>query len=102
MTKEELRKQFETETGEPYMRPNFFANLAYVLWLESRLANDGKYSGEKVVELCRDELLKQMHPMMHVNEYPCQAVPQATILALPALMKSHLTAAPSKEGGANE
>lgn len=60
-------------------------------------AVEGKdLSGEKIVELCRDELLKHLHPMMHLNEYPSEAVPKATILSLPALMKSHLKPTPTE------
>ncbi len=39
-----------------------------------------------IIEQCRDELLKQCLPMVHVNRYPSEAVPKGTILSLPALM----------------
>jgi len=41
---------------------------------------------EEIIEACRDELLKQLHPMLHTNGYPSEAVPKGTILELPALM----------------
>ena len=40
----------------------------------------------RIVLDCRDQLLKQTHPMTHRNGYPSLAVPLATILELPALM----------------
>ena len=40
----------------------------------------------QVINECKDELLKHMFLMKHINGYPSKAVPQATILELPALM----------------
>ena len=51
----------------------------------------------KIIELCKDELLKHLFPMKHSNGYPCEAVPKATILELPALMGNHLKSQPVKE-----
>ena len=45
------------------------------------------YEREQTILECRDELLKQLHPMIHINGYPSEAVPKATILELPALLR---------------
>lgn len=42
---------------------------------------------DDVVKEVQNELLKQLHFMVHTNGYPSEAVPKATILSLPALMK---------------
>jgi len=43
----------------------------------------------EIVESCKDELLKHLFMVKYVqNGYPIEAVPKATILELPALMKS--------------
>ncbi len=42
---------------------------------------------EQIVNEIRDALLKQTFLMSHENGYPSEAVPKATILSLPALMK---------------
>ena len=44
-------------------------------------------SRESVVNECRDELLKQLFKVFHTNGYPIEAVPKATILSLPQLMR---------------
>ncbi len=47
---------------------------------------------EKILEKVRDELLKQLHPMVHTNGYPSEAVPKGTILEIPALLKKEIAA----------
>lgn len=42
---------------------------------------------EHIVIKCKDELLKHMIPMTHNNGYPSMAIPQATIISLPNLIK---------------
>lgn len=44
-------------------------------------------SREDVVNECRDELLKQLFKVFHTNGYPIEAVPKATVLSLPQLMR---------------
>ena len=43
---------------------------------------------DATVELCKQELLKQMHLMSHENGYPSEAVPKSTVLSLHALVNS--------------
>ena len=53
--------------------------------------NNGKplvlSSRESVVNECRDELLKQLFKVFHTNGSPIAAVPKATVLSLPQLMR---------------
>lgn len=49
--------------------------------------NTGEWVREQTIKECQEVLLKQMFIMTHENGYPSQAVPHATILELPALMK---------------
>ena len=53
--------------------------------------NNGKplvlSSRESVVNECRDELLKHLFKVFHTNGYPIEAVPKATVLSLPQLMR---------------
>ena len=51
MTKEELRKEFETETGMKVQGAGVYAK-----WLESRLANEGKYSEVESMRAMSDSL----------------------------------------------
>lgn len=44
----------------------------------------------EIIKMCVDELLKHTFLMVHSNSYPAEAVPKATILELPALMRSRL------------
>jgi DnaJ-class molecular chaperone len=61
---------------------NFIADF-----MLKEIASSQQVSREKVVEECKNELLKHLFAMTHSNSYHCYAVPQATILELPALMR---------------
>lgn len=41
----------------------------------------------KVIKECQEELLKHLFPVTHLNGYPVEAVPKATILELDKLLK---------------
>lgn len=41
----------------------------------------------QAVKDVQEELMKHMHPMLHLNDYPSDAVPKATILSLDKLME---------------
>lgn len=71
--------------------PNFVTEFEQ--WLEARSVsqNSGKpivlSSRESIVNECRDELLKHLFKVFHTNGYPIEAVPKATVLSLPQLMR---------------
>lgn len=48
-------------------------------------------SPNEIVNACKEELLKQLMPVVYENGYPIKAVPQAAILELPALMRSRMS-----------
>ena len=48
-------------------------------------------TAEKILEKVRDELLKQLHPMIHTKGYPSEAVPKGTILEIPQLLKDEIS-----------
>ena len=48
-------------------------------------------TAQKILEKVRDELLKQLHPMIHTNGYPSEAVPKGTILEIPQLLKDEIS-----------
>ena len=46
---------------------------------------------DKIVEICKKALLKQLHPMIYqANTYPVEAVSKATILSLDKLVESDI------------
>lgn len=56
--------------------------------IEKELEEKLSIHRQEVIKEVQDELLKQLLPMVHTNGYPSHAVPKATILSLPALMRT--------------
>ncbi len=55
----------------------------YLLWI---IKSD--VSKEYWAEIIKDELLKQIMPVVHYNGYRIEAVPKSTIISLPSLMRT--------------
>ena len=61
--------------------------LETLAWIESWINHMLFEERQKTVIECKEQLLKQLFNMRHTNGYPSDAVPKATILSLPELMK---------------
>jgi len=93
MTKEELRKEFEA-TSEYYAIYQDMGVLTptmeYTEWLESRLANEGKYSEEQVYFA---------YKLGNGKNYADEPTIRHWFYEYDFPQVKSLTAAPSKEGG---
>jgi hypothetical protein len=76
----EHRSWFDRETAEYTIK-----------WFKSQLSQKVdswlREERERTIIECTNELLKHLFPMIHANGYPSEAVPKATILELPALLR---------------